>query len=83
MTTLMHEMCLVLDEIAAGEGGPMWFDRPDRWWDDPHWRCINGHVSTCYLKSEERGAVRLAGRCRMPVALTFPEDSDGCALRCP
>jgi len=57
------------------EDGPMFMGKPDRWYDKPHWRCSNDHVSTTYLKSEERGAVCLA--CGEAVLLTFPEDRDG------
>lgn len=43
---------------------------PDSWYEDPHWQCGNGHVSTRYLKSEEHGAVCLA--CGKPVCLIEP-----------
>lgn len=69
-----------LTKIAeVEEGDAPWFaGRPDRWWENAHWRCTNGHVSTSYLKSEARAAsVCLAGGCRQPVTLTFPEDADG------
>lgn len=60
-------------------GGEMFFDKPDRWWEEgPKWRCINGHVSKTYLKSEAKGgACCLAGGCGEYVLLTFPEDKDG------
>lgn len=66
-----------LRELADAEGGPMFMGWPDRWWDDPHWRCENGHVSTYVLRSEALGRdACLAGTCRAPLHLTFPEDQD-------
>jgi hypothetical protein len=63
-------------EAAAGEA--MFMGKPDRWHDDPHWRCHRGHVSTMFLKSEAVGAALcLAGGCQQKVYLTFPEDQDG------
>lgn len=67
-----------LNLIALAEGGPFFLDRPERWLDDPHFRCENGHVSTMVLKSEALGRdACLAGGCRAPLHLTFPEDRDG------
>lgn len=71
----LEEIHAELSAIAAAEGGPMWHDRPERWWDDIHWRCENEHVSRRYLKSEERGDLCLA--CFGHLVLTFPEDRDG------
>jgi len=75
-----HEPTAVrLRHIAVEEaraGAAMFMGKPDRWYEDPHWRCENGHVSTMYLKSEAIGcAVCLA--CFKPVWLTFPEDIEG------
>lgn len=71
-TELYNQLTL----IANAEDGPFFVGRPERWWDDPTWRCLNDHVSKRYLKSEELGAnVCLA--CREPITLTFPEDQDG------
>lgn len=49
--------------------------KPGRWWDDPTWRCTNGHVSKMILKSSEKGDCCLA--CGENLVLTFPEDKDG------
>lgn len=71
-----------LKKIGEKEGGMMWFGLPDRWYEKPHWRCINNHISTVYLKSESRGGcVCLA--CNEFVALTFPEDVEGTVLTLP
>src|SRR4051812_155104 len=67
-----------LKRIAKMEeraGQPMFMGKPDRWYDKPHWRCQQGHVSLIYLKRDPGGAVCLA--CYETVYLTFPEDSDG------
>lgn len=81
MTLTDGELATILNAVAgyevAVDGGTLWFERPERWWETPHWRCVNDHVSTMYLKSEERGAQCLAAGCRKPMHLTFPEDVDG------
>lgn len=46
---------------------------PERWLIDPHWRCANGHVSTRYLKSEEKG-MALCLACQEPVRLVQREE---------
>ena len=48
---------------------------PSDWWDNPKWRCPNGHVSHVVLKSEAAGC-NLCLACYLPVKLTFPEDHD-------
>lgn len=64
--------------IARAEGGEQFLGWPDRWYDKPHWRCINGHVSTMVIKSEAlRRDACPKGQCFAPVHLTFPEDLDG------
>jgi hypothetical protein len=65
-----------LRQLADAEGGEMFMGWPDRWWADAHWRCAQGHVSTCVLRSEALGRDACLA-CRSPVALTFPEDRDG------
>lgn len=52
-----------------------WYKKPERWWDDPTWRCTNNHVNKIYLKSEEKGCVCV--KCGNYICLTFPEDKDG------
>lgn len=61
--------------LEASHGVRMFMGRPDRWFEEPRWRCVNDHVSTMYLKSEETGALCL--ECYEPLVLTFPEDQDG------
>jgi hypothetical protein len=63
-------------EARAKETGLMFQGMPERWLDDPTWRCAQWHVSKRYLKSEEKGALCL--ECRTKVWLTFPEDHEGC-----
>lgn len=52
---------------ANARGEPMFMGKPDAWFEDTHWFCVNGHVSGNYLKSEERGELCL--ECREPVIL--------------
>jgi hypothetical protein len=69
-------ICLNLVSQHESDAGTLMFlGRPDRWSAEPHWRCPNDHVSTTFLKSEERGDLCLA--CGANVRLTFPEDRDG------
>ena len=65
-----------LSEAERDRGSPMFINRPDAWFEAGLWRCINGHVSTRYLKSEETG-LDLCLECEKPLALTFPEDTEG------
>jgi len=50
----------------------MFFEIPDRWYDNPTWICCNGHISTVFLKSETNGDLCL--ECMSPVILTDPLD---------
>lgn len=61
---------------ALKESGPLFMGKPDRWYDDPHYRCLNDHVTTYYLKSEACGC-SLCLKCYTQTFLTFPEDRDG------
>lgn len=36
------------------ETGKFFMGIPERWMDDPTWRCINNHVSKRFLKSEKK-----------------------------
>jgi hypothetical protein len=54
----------------------MFMGKPDRWYETPHWRCENEHVSGRYLITD-RGGMCLAGGCGSFVWLTFPEDVEG------
>ena len=61
-----------LRKKEADAGAPMFLGIPERWYDDLTWRCVKGHVSSRYLKSEMHGALCLA--CMEYVMMTFPED---------
>lgn len=61
---------------ALNESGPLFMGKPDRWYDNPHFRCLYNHVSTVYLKSEAYG-YPLCPKCYTQTFLTFPEDRDG------
>jgi hypothetical protein len=63
-----------LQEVAR-TGEPLFANKPDHWWENPHWRCVNNHVSKRFLKTETRGDVCLA--CGESILLTFPGDQDG------
>ena len=76
---------MTLDELRAwrkarieAEGGPLFMGIPDRWYEEPgpRFRCLSGHVSSNYLKSELRGDLCLDSRCMEPLIMTFPEDVD-------
>lgn len=47
---------------------------PERWLDDPTWKCPNGHISKIFLKSESRGDLCLA--CFQPVHLCDPNEKE-------
>ena len=71
----IEQLASSLIKIGNKEGGQMFMGKPDRWWKNPHFRCLNDHVSSLYLKTEYKGAICL--ECFAPVLLTFPEDNDG------
>lgn len=73
--TLLYEALQARRRAEEAAGQKMFLGIPDRWYDDPHWRCSNHHVSTMYLKSEVSGDLCL--KCFQPVYMTFPEDRDG------
>lgn len=74
----MKQAILRRRRLAQAAGEKMFMGIPDAWYDDPHWRCPNNHVSSRYLMTEERGDRCL--RCQEPVMLTFPTDRDGTEL---
>lgn len=71
-----HQLQEKLLAIGVAEGGEMFLGKPDRWYKEPLWRCVNNHVSLNYLKSEQCGRA-LCLECFEPVMLTFPEDKEG------
>lgn len=57
------------------EEGPTFMGLPERWLDDPTWKCPNGHVSKWYIKSEAKGGdVCPASGCGEFVRLCAPEE---------
>jgi len=80
----LNELGALLDKYAANEdmnGALMFLERPDRWYDDPHWRCINNHVNPepvqGYLPGTYVWSFQLCPECGDLVRLTFPEDVPG------
>jgi len=80
----LDELGKLLDAHAFVEemsGRLMMIDRPDRWYDDPHWRCINDHVNPepvqGYLPGTYVWSFQLCPECGDLVRLTFPEDVPG------
>jgi hypothetical protein len=69
------------DGEALKDTGPKFMNIPDAWYEDRHWFCTNGHVSSAFLKSEERGD-RCLG-CREPVLLGPPIGEDEFARLAP
>jgi len=57
------------------ENGPFFLGLPERWLDNPRWRCENGHVLRWYIKSERLG-YNACSACESMVYLTYPEDND-------
>lgn len=56
-------------EAAAG-GAPMFMGLPDAWFENPHWLCPGGHVSTVYLRRDSGEPACLA--CGIGVVLGPP-----------
>lgn len=82
----LDELGALLDRFSANEdmeGRLMFADRPDRWYDDPHWRCVNDHVNpepvAGYRQDvhELEYSHQLCPECHTLVRLTFPEDVSG------
>ena len=76
MAPELRQLYLLRDELVTMEGGAMFMGLPDRWFEapGPKFRCTQGHVSTCILKSTLHGDLCL--NCQEPLMLTFPEDID-------
>lgn len=62
----------IKEKIKEGEdrGEKMFLGVPEHWLEDPLHCCNNGHISTMYLKSSEKGCVCL--NCYQPSHL-FPK----------
>ena len=78
MRTSPQERVLLdrLSAIATLEGGPMREGRPERWWQDPTWRCVNFHVAKTFTEQRRRHEC-VFRFCTSRVQLTFPEDRSG------
>jgi hypothetical protein len=78
----LDELAELLDRYATNEdmnGALMLLERPDRWYDDPHWRCVNGHVNPEPIADwlGDEWSFQLCPECKTLVRLTFPEDKPG------
>jgi hypothetical protein len=69
-----QELAEKLIEIGKRENTTMFMGKPDRWYENAHWRCIDDHVNGIYIKTD-RGSV--CQTCGKNVYLTFPEDRTG------
>lgn len=52
-------------------GGDVFLGLPEAWMDDPHFGCVEGHVSTRVVKTD-RGD--MCGACGCPVVMIPPMD---------
>lgn len=71
------ERLLRLYEGAEALGMAMFMGVPERWLAKPKWRCLKGHVSSVYLKNEEKGAVCLACFERVRLTTDFDVETPG------
>lgn len=62
---------VALRKGASELGERMFLGIPDRWYEGGKWRCVNGHVSDCILKTAKGDRCL---ECNRLVLLTFPED---------
>lgn len=60
-------------KVAEARGEKMFMGKPDAWFDEPHWFCINGHVSGTFLKCEVDGDRCLACHERVILGPTIGE----------
>ena len=65
-----------LSAFATREGGPIHEGLPERWWQDPTWRCTNSHVAKTFTEQRRRREC-VYRFCTSRVQLTFPEDRSG------
>lgn len=54
---------------------PTFLGIPERWLDDPTWKCPNGHISRRFLKSEAH-QTDLCLACMEPVRLCDPDERE-------
>lgn len=50
----------LITEAKAAHRGPKFLGFPDAWYEPQHYWCKNGHLSSRYLRSEEKGCLCLA-----------------------
>lgn len=74
--TALEALRTLRADLIAMEPGSRFMGIPDRWYEEPGplFRCTGGHVSSCVLRSEQRGDLCL--ECGSLVLMTFPEDVD-------
>lgn len=75
-TQKIIDLVAKLLQAALKEAGPLFMGKPERWYTDPHYRCLYNHVSTSCIKSEAYG-YPLCPECYTQTFLTFPEDLTG------
>lgn len=63
----------IISTALKNERGPFFLGIPERWFDNPTYRCVNGHVMSWYIKSEELGRPACPS-CKGQIWTTFPED---------
>jgi hypothetical protein len=63
----------IIINALKNENGPFFLGLPERWLDNPTFRCEGGHVMKYYIKSERLG-YNACPTCEQPVWTTFPED---------
>jgi hypothetical protein len=61
----------------AGRGTAMFRGIPERWLEDPRWRCALGHVTKIGIRFETDARRCLVDGCGADLHLTFPEDGPG------
>ena len=65
----------IIIDALKNENGPTFLGLPERWLDNPTFRCEGGHVRTWYIKSERLGYSACKKKKKM-VWTTFPEDTE-------
>ena len=66
-----------LERIGAAETGFAADGTPERWQQNPKWRCPNLHVSTTFTQGHRGLRICIYRYCGQVVQLTFPEDFSG------
>ena len=66
-----------LEAISAAEGGSSREGLPERWLQNPTWRCVNAHVAKRCNQGRRGRRECVYNHCSSTVQLTFPEDRSG------